>query len=47
MILPVQDDNSRKSELVRVAAGLFRDRGFERTTVRDIGNAVGLQSGSL
>ncbi|MCG9058462.1 TetR/AcrR family transcriptional regulator, partial [Laribacter hongkongensis] len=47
MNLPVTEDNSRKAELVRVAARLFRDHGYERTTVRDIGNAVGLQSGSL
>ena len=47
MNLPVTEDNSRKAELVRVAARLFRDHGSERTTVRDIGNAVGLQSGSL
>jgi AcrR family transcriptional regulator len=32
---------------VRTAARLFRDQGYERTTVRDLGNAVGLQSGSL
>lgn len=41
------EENSRRMELVRAAARLFRDRGYERTTVRDIGNAVGLQSGSL
>ncbi|WP_246542753.1 TetR/AcrR family transcriptional regulator [Paludibacterium yongneupense] len=34
-------------ELVRVAARLFRDHGFERTTVRDLGEAIGMQSGSL
>ena len=32
---------------MRTAARLFRDQGYERTTVRDLGNAVGLQSGSL
>lgn len=41
------EDNSRRAELVRTAARLFRDQGYERTTVRDLGNAVGLQSGSL
>ncbi|GGX89489.1 TetR/AcrR family transcriptional regulator [Vogesella alkaliphila] len=41
------EDNSRRMELVRAAARLFRDQGYERTTVRDLGNAVGLQSGSL
>lgn len=42
-----QDNNSRRMELVLAAATLFRDQGYERTTVRDLGNAVGLQSGSL
>ena len=41
------EENSRRMELVRVAARLFRDQGYERTTVRDLGQAVGLQSGSL
>ncbi|WP_293765503.1 TetR/AcrR family transcriptional regulator [uncultured Aquitalea sp.] len=41
------EENSRRMELVRAAARLFRDQGYERTTVRDLGNAVGLQSGSL
>lgn len=44
---PPQDNNSRRMELVLAAATLFRDQGYERTTVRDLGNAVGLQSGSL
>ena len=39
--------SNRRAELVRVAARLFRDQGYERTTVRDIGRAVGLQSGCL
>ena len=42
-----QEANSRRMELIRAAAKLFRDQGYERTTVRDLGNAVGLQSGSL
>lgn len=41
------DNNGRRMELVLAAATLFRDQGYERTTVRDLGNAVGLQSGSL
>lgn len=41
------DPNSRRMALILAAAGLFRDQGYERTTVRDLGNAVGLQSGSL
>ncbi|GGY23167.1 TetR/AcrR family transcriptional regulator [Paludibacterium paludis] len=41
------EENSRRRELIEAAARLFRDQGYERTTVRDLGNAVGLQSGSL
>ncbi|AUH51510.1 TetR family transcriptional regulator [Chromobacterium sp. ATCC 53434] len=41
------EENSRRMELVRAAAVLFRDQGYERTTVRDLGSAVGMQSGSL
>ncbi|OHX17457.1 TetR family transcriptional regulator [Chromobacterium sphagni] len=41
------EENTRRMELVRAAAMLFRDQGYERTTVRDLGNAVGMQSGSL
>jgi len=33
--------------LVKAAAQLFRSKGYERTTVRDLANAVGMQSGSL
>lgn len=44
---PLPEENTRRMELVRAAARLFRDQGYERTTVRDLGNAVGLQSGSL
>jgi AcrR family transcriptional regulator len=45
--MPAQDSSNRRMELVLAAATLFRDQGYERTTVRDLGNAVGLQSGSL
>ncbi|POZ62945.1 TetR/AcrR family transcriptional regulator [Chromobacterium alticapitis] len=41
------EENNRRMTLVRAAAVLFRDQGYERTTVRDLGNAVGMQSGSL
>lgn len=41
------ENHNRRMELVLAAATLFRDQGYERTTVRDLGNAVGLQSGSL
>lgn len=40
-------DDSPRGKLLSAAARLFRDQGFERTTVRDIAREVGLQSGSL
>lgn len=39
-------DFSRRAEIVRVAARLFREKGFDGTTVRDIAAAVGMRSGS-
>ncbi|NLR76346.1 MULTISPECIES: TetR/AcrR family transcriptional regulator [Leeia] len=41
------EEANRRTDLVRAAARLFREKGFERTTVRDIANAVGMQSGSI
>ncbi len=43
----VSDPDSARGRLLREAARLFRDRGYERTTVRDLAAAVGIQSGSL
>jgi len=43
---PKNGNESRRGELVRVAAQLFREKGFEGTTIRDIAGAVGMQSGS-
>lgn len=40
-------DDSRRAELILVAARLFRLNGYERTTVRELAEAVGLRSGSL
>ena len=40
------DEVNRRQALVRVAARLFREKGFEATTVRDIASAVGMRSGS-
>jgi len=37
---------NRRPEIVRVAARLFRERGYDGTTVRDIATAVGMRSGS-
>lgn len=39
-------DGNRRAELVRVSARLFRERGFDGTTIRDIADAVGMRSGS-
>ena len=40
------EDRNRRADLVRVSARLFREKGFEGTTVRDIADAVGMRSGS-
>lgn len=41
-----RDDGNRRRDLVRAAAKLFRQQGYEATTTRDIAAAVGMQSGS-
>ena len=41
------DPQSPRGRLLREAAHLFRDKGYERTTVRDLAAAVGIQSGSI
>ncbi len=38
---------TRREELLRIAAQLFAERGFKNTTVRDIADVAGIQSGSL
>ncbi|UDL06526.1 TetR/AcrR family transcriptional regulator [Marinobacter sp. CA1] len=43
----VSDPASARGRLLKEAAKLFRDKGYERTTVRDLAAAVGIQSGSL
>jgi len=43
---PSGEEANRRAELVRVAARLFREKGFDGTTVRDIADAVGMRSGS-
>ena len=40
------NESNRREELLRVCARLFREKGFDATTVRDISNAAGMQSGS-
>jgi AcrR family transcriptional regulator len=39
--------NTRREELLQIAAGLFAEKGFKNTTVRDIAEASGILSGSL
>lgn len=41
------DPDSARGKLLQTAAHLFRSKGFERTTVRDLASAVGIQSGSI
>ena len=40
-------DDSPRGKILRVAAYLFQQQGYTRTTVRDIATMVGIQSGSL
>ena len=44
--LDERDDGNRRVELVRAAARLFRKKGFDATSTRDIATAVGMRSGS-
>jgi len=39
-------DANRRDALLRVCARLFREKGFDGTTVRDISRAAGMHSGS-
>ena len=41
------DPESARGKLLQTAAHLFRSKGYERTTVRDLAGAVGIQSGSI
>lgn len=41
------EEKTRRSDLIAVASRLFKEQGYERTTVRDLAQAVGMQSGSL
>ena len=41
-----REDGNRKSDLVAAAAKLFRKKGFDATSTRDIATAVGMRSGS-
>ncbi|MET0312053.1 MAG: TetR/AcrR family transcriptional regulator [Burkholderiaceae bacterium] len=41
-----RDDGNRRRELIGAAAKLFRKKGFDATSTRDIAAAVGMRSGS-
>ena len=43
----VSDPSGARGRLLTEAARLFREKGYERTTVRELAAAVGIQSGSL
>jgi AcrR family transcriptional regulator len=40
------DEAGRRRQLLRASARLFREKGYDGTSVRDIAQATGLQSGS-
>jgi TetR/AcrR family transcriptional regulator, cholesterol catabolism regulator len=44
--LEEREDGNRKNDLVAAAAKLFRKKGFDATSTRDIATAVGMRSGS-
>ncbi|WP_394757707.1 TetR/AcrR family transcriptional regulator [Rhodoferax sp.] len=41
-----RDDGNRRHQLLTAAARLFREKGFDATSTRDIAAAVGMHSGS-
>ena len=41
--VPPEAAANRRAELIRVAARLFREKGFNGTTTRDIAHAVGMR----
>ena len=43
----ITDPESARGKLLQTAAHLFRSKGYDRTTVRDLAGAVGIQSGSI
>lgn len=40
------NESNRRDELLRVSARLFREKGFDGTSIRDISDAAGMHSGS-
>ncbi|KXS39587.1 MAG: TetR family transcriptional regulator [Halomonadaceae bacterium T82-2] len=45
--MTLENASSRRKELVGIAARLFVETGFDRTTVRMLAQAMGIKSGSL
>lgn len=43
----VKSSNTREDEILAAAGGLFAQKGFAATSIRDIGEKVGLLGGSL
>ena len=43
----ITDPASARGRLLVAAARLFKHKGYERTTVRDLASEIGIQSGSL
>ncbi|UTW48113.1 TetR/AcrR family transcriptional regulator [Bacterioplanoides sp. SCSIO 12839] len=43
----ITDPKTAKGRLLVAAARLFKNKGYERTTVRDLASEIGIQSGSL
>lgn len=43
---PRRGEGNRRTELLAVCARLFREKGFDGTTIRDISAAAGMHSGS-
>jgi AcrR family transcriptional regulator len=44
---PLEKVSRRREEILQVAAELFAAKGYEETTIREIGDAAGILSGSL
>jgi AcrR family transcriptional regulator len=44
--VPLTDEGNRRADLIRAAGHLFREKGYDATTIRDIAAAVGMRSGS-
>lgn len=42
----IDADGNRRRQLLRASARLFREKGYDGTSVRDIAQATGMQSGS-